>query len=204
MSTSLIYLTSSRFFHDLLLWQAPNDGFRNEGLIPQLFTSVPALNEAASYLSQTTSYLTRCFTESARQFLFFTFHCSDYYRFGKPFHHARFLSCFRCIYFVLFILHAFIAEEPMSRVNAQELATLSFGTSRSSSTDGESSYGRCSTNSLTTTAAPSVHDVPIRGSPTHTSEETTQNTVSTQTGFNGLSMFQGYVDSDLRFSIMPE
>lgn len=128
---------------------APNDGFRNEGLIPQLFTSVPALNEAASYLSQTTSYLTRCFTESA--------------------------------------------QEPMSRVNAQELATLSFGTSRSSSTDGEFSYGRCSTNSLTTTAAPSVHDVPIREPPTHTSEETTQNTVSTQTGFNGLSMFQGLI-----------
>ncbi|KAI3918729.1 hypothetical protein MKX01_042049 [Papaver californicum] len=128
---------------------APNDGSRNEGLIPQLFTSVPALNEAASYLSQTTSYLTRCFTESA--------------------------------------------QEPMSRENAQELATLSFGTSRSSSTDGESSYGRCSTNSLTTTAAPSVHDVPTRGPPTHTSEEITQNMEPTQTGFNGLSMFQGLI-----------
>ncbi|KAL3814983.1 hypothetical protein ACJIZ3_016251 [Penstemon smallii] len=30
--------------------------------IPQLFTSVPALNEAASYLAETTSIFTRCFT----------------------------------------------------------------------------------------------------------------------------------------------
>ncbi|XP_058221675.1 uncharacterized protein LOC131331775 isoform X1 [Rhododendron vialii] len=38
-----------------------NDGLRNEWLIPQLFTSVPALNDAASYLAETTSYITRCF-----------------------------------------------------------------------------------------------------------------------------------------------
>lgn len=36
---------------------------RNDGLIPQLFTSVPALNEAASYLAETTSFLSRCFTD---------------------------------------------------------------------------------------------------------------------------------------------
>ncbi|XP_010264385.1 PREDICTED: uncharacterized protein LOC104602397 [Nelumbo nucifera] len=46
-----------------------NDGLRNEGhipqLFPQLFTSVPALNEAASYLTQTTSYFTRCFSDVA-------------------------------------------------------------------------------------------------------------------------------------------
>ncbi|MCL7023549.1 hypothetical protein MKW94_004232 [Papaver nudicaule] len=124
---------------------AQNDDLRIEGLIPQLFTSVPALNEAASYLSQTTSYLTRCFTESA--------------------------------------------QEPASRANSQELATLPFA----SSTDSESLLGRCSTNSLTTTAAPSVHDVPIRGPSTHTSDETAQTLESTQTGFNGLSMFQGLI-----------
>lgn len=43
------------------LCQESNDGLRNEWLIPQLFTSVPALNDAASYLAETTSYITRCF-----------------------------------------------------------------------------------------------------------------------------------------------
>lgn len=33
-----------------------------ENLVPQLFTSMPALNEAASYLAQTTSLITGCFT----------------------------------------------------------------------------------------------------------------------------------------------
>lgn len=45
--------------------QAQNDHLRNDGLIPQLFTSVPAFNEAASYLSQTTSLFTQCFTDSS-------------------------------------------------------------------------------------------------------------------------------------------
>ncbi|KAL5718659.1 hypothetical protein ACHQM5_011538 [Ranunculus cassubicifolius] len=40
-----------------------HDDLRNNGLVPQIFTSVPALNNAASYLAQTTSYLTRCFTD---------------------------------------------------------------------------------------------------------------------------------------------
>ncbi|KAL5718208.1 hypothetical protein ACHQM5_011137 [Ranunculus cassubicifolius] len=42
---------------------AHSDDLRNEGLVPQLFTSVPALNDAAAYLAQTTSYLTQCFTD---------------------------------------------------------------------------------------------------------------------------------------------
>lgn len=31
--------------------------------IPQLFTSVPALHEAANYLAETTSIFTRCFPD---------------------------------------------------------------------------------------------------------------------------------------------
>ncbi|KAJ7950850.1 Alpha/beta-Hydrolases superfamily protein [Quillaja saponaria] len=42
---------------------AQNDGLRSDGIIPQLFTSMPALNEAASYLAETTSYLTGCFSD---------------------------------------------------------------------------------------------------------------------------------------------
>ncbi|KAH0980658.1 hypothetical protein GBA52_007835 [Prunus armeniaca] len=42
---------------------AQNDTLRNDGVIPQLFISVPSLNEAASYLSQTTSLFTRCFSD---------------------------------------------------------------------------------------------------------------------------------------------
>ena len=39
-----------------------------DGIIPQLFTSVPALNDAASYLAQTTSYFTRCFSDYSGNF----------------------------------------------------------------------------------------------------------------------------------------
>ncbi|XP_061338846.1 uncharacterized protein LOC133285606 [Gastrolobium bilobum] len=39
------------------------DGLTNDGLLPHLFSSLPALNEAASYLAQTTSYLTGCFSD---------------------------------------------------------------------------------------------------------------------------------------------
>ncbi|MBA0853807.1 hypothetical protein Goshw_022166 [Gossypium schwendimanii] len=43
---------------------AQNDkGF--DGLIPQLFTSLPALNEAVSCLAQTTTYFTGCFSDYA-------------------------------------------------------------------------------------------------------------------------------------------
>uniref|UniRef100_A0A5B7AT51 Alpha/beta-Hydrolases superfamily protein n=1 Tax=Davidia involucrata TaxID=16924 RepID=A0A5B7AT51_DAVIN len=42
---------------------ANNDDLRNDRFIPQLFTSVPALNEAASYLAETTSYITSCFSD---------------------------------------------------------------------------------------------------------------------------------------------
>ncbi|KAK9015282.1 hypothetical protein V6N11_006396 [Hibiscus sabdariffa] len=40
---------------------AQNDDHRVNGLIPQLFTSLPALNEAVSCLAQTTTYFTGCF-----------------------------------------------------------------------------------------------------------------------------------------------
>ncbi|KAL2892516.1 Elongation factor Tu [Bienertia sinuspersici] len=42
---------------------AQNNDFGNGRLIPQLFNSVPALNGAASYLAETTSYLTSCFPD---------------------------------------------------------------------------------------------------------------------------------------------
>ncbi|XP_062073249.1 uncharacterized protein LOC133777581 [Humulus lupulus] len=45
------------------LLMAQSDGLENDGLIPQLLTSVPSLNDAASYLAQTTSFLTGCFTD---------------------------------------------------------------------------------------------------------------------------------------------
>ncbi|XP_050203834.1 uncharacterized protein LOC126653886 [Mercurialis annua] len=40
-----------------------NDSGTNARLIPQLFNSVPTLNEAASLISQSTSLFTRCFTD---------------------------------------------------------------------------------------------------------------------------------------------
>ncbi|KMS99987.1 hypothetical protein BVRB_1g018260 [Beta vulgaris subsp. vulgaris] len=46
---------------------AQNNGFGNGRLIPQLFNSVPALNGAASYLAETTSYITSCFPDLSEQ-----------------------------------------------------------------------------------------------------------------------------------------
>ncbi|ESR58608.1 hypothetical protein CICLE_v10019862mg [Citrus x clementina] len=40
-----------------------NDGVRNDGFIPQLLTSLPVLDGAASYLAQTTSLITGCFSD---------------------------------------------------------------------------------------------------------------------------------------------
>ncbi|KAL9234358.1 hypothetical protein vseg_009238 [Gypsophila vaccaria] len=40
---------------------AQNSGLGNGRIVPQLFNTVPALSEAASYLTDTTSYLTSCF-----------------------------------------------------------------------------------------------------------------------------------------------
>lgn len=42
---------------------AQNDNFSTEHIVPQLFTSVPALHGAASYLADTTAYLTSCFAD---------------------------------------------------------------------------------------------------------------------------------------------
>ncbi|PON33408.1 Alpha/Beta hydrolase fold containing protein [Parasponia andersonii] len=44
-------------------FMAQNDSLGYDGLFPQLFTSVPSLNDAASYLAQTTSFLTGCFSD---------------------------------------------------------------------------------------------------------------------------------------------
>ncbi|KAF5199006.1 alpha/beta-Hydrolases superfamily protein [Thalictrum thalictroides] len=60
---SLIVALSASPTFTKYLCQAHNDSLRNEELVPQLFTSVPTLNDAASYLAQTTSYLTRCFAD---------------------------------------------------------------------------------------------------------------------------------------------
>ncbi|KAF3619420.1 Histone ubiquitination proteins group [Capsicum annuum] len=43
--------------------RANDSSLRNNRVIPQLLTSVPALNDAASYLSETTSFFTRCFMD---------------------------------------------------------------------------------------------------------------------------------------------
>lgn len=46
-----------------LFAQANDSSLQNNRVIPQLLTSVPALNDAASYLSETTSLFTRCFMD---------------------------------------------------------------------------------------------------------------------------------------------
>ncbi|KAL5061435.1 hypothetical protein RYX36_023172 [Vicia faba] len=43
--------------------QPQEERLTNDGLIPNIFSSVPALSDAASYLSQTTSFLTGCFSD---------------------------------------------------------------------------------------------------------------------------------------------
>ncbi|KAK2975769.1 hypothetical protein RJ640_014592 [Escallonia rubra] len=42
---------------------ANQDSLRSDGLISPLFTAVPALNDAAAYFAETTSFITQCFTD---------------------------------------------------------------------------------------------------------------------------------------------
>ncbi|KAL3009820.1 hypothetical protein AAZX31_07G104400 [Glycine max] len=46
-----------------IFFQVQGEGLTNDGFIPQIFSSMPALNDAASYLAQTTSYITGCFSD---------------------------------------------------------------------------------------------------------------------------------------------
>ncbi|KAJ4727226.1 Alpha/beta-Hydrolases superfamily protein [Melia azedarach] len=76
-----------------------NEGIRNDGFIPQIFTSVPVLNDAASYLAQTTSLLTGCFTDysvdsASRDFEDSTVHAQELETFssGQTGEHLEFSS----------------------------------------------------------------------------------------------------------------
>ncbi|XP_065859226.1 uncharacterized protein [Euphorbia lathyris] len=42
---------------------AHDEDLRNDSIIPQILTSIPALNDATAYFAQTTSLLTQCFTD---------------------------------------------------------------------------------------------------------------------------------------------
>ncbi|KAM1157179.1 hypothetical protein ACFX14_027739 [Malus domestica] len=63
-----------------------NYTLRNDGVIPQLFTSVPTLNDAASYLSQTTSSFTRCFTDDSGNHAssITTYSSLSFFKFSQP------------------------------------------------------------------------------------------------------------------------
>lgn len=58
---------TSRFQYSGSSVMAQNNGFGNGRLIPQFFTSAPTLNGAASYLAETTSYITSCFPDFTDQ-----------------------------------------------------------------------------------------------------------------------------------------
>ncbi|KAG5022271.1 hypothetical protein JHK85_018613 [Glycine max] len=53
----------------LVVNQVQGEGLTNDGFIPQIFSSMPALNDAASYLAQTTSYITGCFSDYSGKLL---------------------------------------------------------------------------------------------------------------------------------------
>ncbi|GAA0170054.1 hydrolase [Lithospermum erythrorhizon] len=48
-------------------YTAHDDTLRDHGIVPQLLTSVPTLDDAASYLSETKSYFTSCFSDIPEQ-----------------------------------------------------------------------------------------------------------------------------------------
>ncbi|CAK8559996.1 unnamed protein product [Lathyrus sativus] len=69
--------------------QPQEDRLTNDGLIPQIFSSVPALSDAASYLSQTTSFLAGCFSDysvehSPRQSGASDIHAQELVAFSSP------------------------------------------------------------------------------------------------------------------------
>ncbi|WCJ22964.1 alpha/beta-Hydrolases superfamily protein [Euphorbia peplus] len=68
------------------IFQAHEEDVRNQSIIPQILTSMPTLDEATSYFAETTSLLTRCFTDFSVE------HSSR--DSGNPATHARELATF--------------------------------------------------------------------------------------------------------------
>ncbi|KAF8380530.1 hypothetical protein HHK36_028017 [Tetracentron sinense] len=183
-----------------------NDGLGNEGLIPQLFSSVPALNEAASYLAQTTSYLTGCFSDYAVALKLswpsigsqssrsteLEFPVME--KFGRRGRHGENPNSTELWNLVV---ENFEEVPRDSSIDEQELVTFSSGQSEGSfPSDHQSSFGSHSVLSKPSdmaTIAPPVHDEEMRSSTGDSSGETTALVESTSSVQNGVSIFQGPV-----------
>ncbi|CAN6697834.1 unnamed protein product [Malus baccata var. baccata] len=145
-----------------------NYTLRNDGVIPQLFTSVlwnfllPTLNDVASYLSQTTSLFTRCFTDDS----------------VEPSSSDSGVSNGN-------------AQELVTFWSRPTLASLT-----TSSNDMSSSGNHSSTteSSSTATDAPSVVDGKARGSAGDSSRNSNALIKATNGGQSGIPIFQGLID----------
>ncbi|KAL4024342.1 hypothetical protein IC575_012690 [Cucumis melo] len=148
-----------------------------EGLIPQLFTSVPVLNGAASYVAQTTSYFTSCFS-------------------------GTYLPSFR-FYVDSISVDPDLREPRNSSLHEEELVTFP---SREPETPLRDSADQSSSSTQSIISEPA--EAAIKVPPVHTEvsrtavEESSRLSgglqLSSNTGRNGMSMFQGLIDRALR------
>ncbi|RDX87286.1 hypothetical protein CR513_31262, partial [Mucuna pruriens] len=146
------------------------EGLTNDGLIPHIFSSMPALNDAASYFAQTTSYLTGCFSDHSGKLLF----CLSSSSRCKLIDHSPRLS-------------------GASITRAQELVDFpSAETDASSSTE----IDHISSNRIHLTSVGSSNTATT--APPHTHDEITSTSSalveSNRTGQSGISIFQSLID----------
>uniref|UniRef100_M1CG96 Triacylglycerol lipase n=1 Tax=Solanum tuberosum TaxID=4113 RepID=M1CG96_SOLTU len=166
-----------------LFGQANGSSLRNNRVIPQLLTSVPALNDAASYLSETTSLFTRCFMDYSGEL-------------HEPFH----------------VFPFFALTEPASRgLGGQEMVTFGSAESRGSpalntASSSGSDLAVCKA-SQSSVDAPLLHEGLSRtlsrkssqsGNAATNSEDLSEGSsaqvLSRNTSPNGISIFQGLIE----------
>ncbi|KAJ9564410.1 hypothetical protein OSB04_000376 [Centaurea solstitialis] len=170
---SRIPIVCLQILQQLLVCQANDNVMRNGQLTPPLFTSVPALNGAASYLAETTSYLTSCFPAIS----------------GLSPHYPLSLS-WVCHFFPL------LQTDTARSSDGQEM--LAFSTNEVSdpplSDTHDGSFSTVSGLPLAATNAPPVRDEITRDSEEDHSQNNLALVQSDQTSPSGVSIFQGLVE----------
>ncbi|KAK7350390.1 hypothetical protein VNO77_08973 [Canavalia gladiata] len=173
------------------------EGMTNEGLIPHIFSSMPALNDAASYLAETTSYLTGCFSDYSVMVIF---QVTKTYL-SRDRQSLKVLSGDLGFFLICLLVESSPRNSDASGTREQELVDFPSAETEASSSTGidhipSSRYHLTSVESSNTATSTSTH---IRDEITGTSgEHLLQNSSalveSNRTGQSGISIFQSLID----------
>lgn len=156
----------------------------------QLFNSLPALNEAASYINQATSYFGSCFSDYSGiiSISFIVFRSCSFHYIAVSLTKA---------FTVLFFLSIVSTVEYGSQDSCNSLSHPHELLRSTSGADGSSPVSvcvtpaqRCSTSSEASTSSANS---PSRESTETLSQASSAMVTSNGVGFYGISMFQGYV-----------